>query len=139
MKKNFIYSIMITMATFLVACDENEIMPSFTTVGTATQTMADIVASTSAPLPSETLTLTISYVNPSVDPLTEIVIHAKVGAGDYVEVQKYSVASEEKDTMITKTFTYEAPATAATSVVFDMVITSQKPYPQVQRAAIKTK
>lgn len=139
MKKNLLYSGIILLATFLIACDENEIMPSFTTVGTATHTMADIAASTSSPAPSQTVTMTVSYVNPSVDPLNEVSIRAKVGTGDYVEVQKYNAASEEKDNMITKTFTYVAPATAGISVVFDMVITSQKPYPQVQRATIKTK
>lgn len=133
------YSTIAFIAIALVACDENEIMPSFTTKGTATHTIASISASTTAPQPSQDVTLVLSYVNPSSDPLNEITVRAKVGAADYVEVQKFNVASEAKDELASKTFVYAAPATSSTTVVFDMVITSQRQYPQVQRLTIKTK
>lgn len=123
----------------LAGCDENEVMPSFKTLGTATHTMADISASTTSPVPSATVTILLSYVNPSSDPLKEISVRAKVGTGSYTEIQKFSMDAEAKDALATKSFTYVAPATAATTVVFDMVITSQREYPQTQRTTIKTK
>lgn len=130
---------MFMVAISLLSCDENEVMPSFKTLGTATHTMADISSSSTAPLPSASVTILLSYVNPSSDPLKEISVRAKVGAADYVELQKFTMDSEAKDALATKSFTYVAPATAATTVVFDMVITSQREYPQIQRTTIKTK
>ena len=139
MKKKFLYLSIILLTTILVACEENEIMPSFETKGTATHTMADISVSNAAPFPSENVSVLISYVNPSADPLKEITVRVKVGTADYLEVQKFDVSSEALDEIATKVFSYAAPATAATTVVFDMLITSQKEYPQVQRASFKTK
>ena len=137
--KNILKYVSIFLLVTMFACDENEVMPSFTTVGTATHTMADIAASNAAPQPSENVSILISYVNPSSDPLKEITVRAKVGAADYVEVQKFSMSSEPLDEIGTKTFLYAAPATAATTVVFDMVITSQRQFPQIQQTSIKTK
>jgi hypothetical protein len=139
MKNKLKYISLFFMATVLLACDENEVMPSHRTIGTATHTIADISASNAAPLPSEDVSILISYVNPSSDPLKEITVRAKVGAADYVEIQKFNMSSEETDELATKSFTYTAPATAATTVIFDMVITSQREFPQIQRATIKTK
>jgi len=139
MKNTIIYLSALMIGVLLSGCDENEVMPSFKTLGTATHTMADISASSTAPAPSATVTILISYVNPSSDPLKEISVRAKVGAGNYTEIQKFSMDSEAKDALATKSFAYVAPATAATTVVFDMVITSQREYPQVQRVTIKTK
>jgi hypothetical protein len=139
MKNNLKYISIFLLAIVLFACDENEPMPSHKTIGTATHTMADIAASNSAPLPSENVSILISYVNPSSDPLKEITVRAKVGAADYVEIQKFNMASEGVDELATKAFSYAAPATSATTVIFDMVITSQKQFPQVQRTTIKTK
>ena len=130
---------MLVLTIMLIACEENETMPSFKKLGTATHTMADISVSNAAPLPSENVSVLISYVNPSSDPLKEITVKAKVGAADYVEVQKFNISSEAADELLTKVFSFAAPPTGATTVVFDMVITSQREYPQVQRASFKTK
>lgn len=62
-----------------------------------------------------------------------------MGAADYVEIQKFNIASEGVDELATKAFSYTAPGTFATTVIFDMVITSQKQFPQIQRTRIKTK
>lgn len=138
MKAQFLYSFIVALI-LLTGCDDNTIMPTFESLGTATHTMADISVSNTAPLPSENVSVLISYVNPSSDPLKEIVVKAKVGAGDYTEIQKFSMTSETPDQLQTKTFSFAAPATAATTVVFDMVITSQREFPQTQRANFKTK
>lgn len=77
MKNNLRYISIFLLATVLFACDENEPMPSHKTIGTATHTMADIAASDSASLPSENVSILISYINPSSDPLKEITVRAK--------------------------------------------------------------
>ena len=124
------------LATLLVACDENEVMPAYSKKGTATATMASIAASTTTPLPSENITLTIKFVNPSSDPLSQITVKAQVGAEAYADIQTFNVQSEQKDKEITQTVNYVVPATAGTKVTFDMVITSQKEYPQVKRTSV---
>ena len=139
MKKKFLYCSIIALATLLIACEENETMPSYKKLGTATHTMAGISVSNAAPLPSENVSVLISYVNPSSDPLKEISVQAKVGAGEFVEIKKFDVSSDPMDELMTDVFLFPAPASAATTVVFDMVITSQKEYPQVKRTSFKTK
>jgi hypothetical protein len=95
--------------------------------------------SNAAPVPSENVSVSLSFVNPSADPLKEITVKAKIGDADYIELQKFSMSSEPQDEIVTKSFTYQAPASAKTAVVLDMVITSQKKYPQIQRATLTTK
>ena len=127
---------MIVLAAAFIACEENEVMPSYTTKGTATTTVATISPSTTKPLPSESITLTMTFVNPSSDPLSQIILKAQVGSGDFTELQTFSISSSPKDQEVTQTATYVVPASKGTKVTFDMVITSQKPYPQIKRASV---
>ncbi len=136
MKKSTIYISLLFFAAVIMACDKNEIMPSFATKGTATQTVASITASKTSPAASETITLTMKYINPSSDPVSQIVLRAKVGGADYVDVQTFSESSAAKDSEVTRTADFVAPA-SGTTVIFDMVISSTKEYPQVKRASIK--
>ena len=135
MKKHITYIWVISVAIALGSCDKNEIMPAFSKKGTATATMASISPSKAKPLPSETITLTMMFVNPSSDPLTQITLKAKVGAAEYVELQTFNVSSVEQDAEIIQTVNYVSPASACT-FIFDMVISSQKPYPQVKRTSV---
>lgn len=127
---------MILMAMGLFACDENEIMPAFTKKGTVTATVATIAASNIEPPPSESITLTLKYINPSSDPLTRVVLKAQVGDAAYTDIQTFNTQSEKKDKEITQTVNYVVPASSGTKVTFDMVITSQKDYPQVRRTSV---
>lgn len=136
MKKNIIYIMLFSFASAMMACEENEIMPAFETKGTATHTVASITASDDEPAPSDNVTLTMTYVNPSSDPVTQIVLKAKVGDADYVEVETFNESSAEKDKENTRTASFVAPA-SGTEVVFDMVITSGREYPQVVRTSIE--
>jgi hypothetical protein len=135
MKKDITYIWIMALAIACASCDENEIMPAFSKKGTATATIASIASSNTTPLPSETITLTMRYVSPSSDPLTQITLKAKVGAAEYVEIQTFNVSSVEKDAEVIQTVNYISPASAGT-VIFDMVISSQKPYPQVKRTSV---
>jgi hypothetical protein len=136
MKNHFTYIGSFVLATVFFACDDNEIMPAYQKVGTATATVATIEPSNDEPLPSETITLTMMFVNPSSDPLTQITLKAKVGAAEYTEIQTFDVQSTEKDKELALTANYVSPVSAGT-VVFDMVISSQKQYPQVKRTSVE--
>ncbi len=138
MKTNIVYIALFVAAAVLAGCDENEAVPPFKTIGTTTHTMADISVSNDAPAPSEQVTVLISYVNPSSDLLKEITVKAKVGDADYVEIDKFSVPMEQADEISTKAIAYVAPATSGTEVTFDMVITSQRQFPQVKRVTLET-
>jgi hypothetical protein len=135
MKKGITYILIMALAITFVSCDENELMPAFSKKGTATATIASISSSNAKPLPSETITLTMMYVNPSSDPLTQITLKAKVGAAEYVDVETFNVSSVQKDAEVIQTVNYVSPASAGT-VVFDMVISSQRDYPQVKRTSV---
>lgn len=136
MKNNKIFLWMILLATVFFACEENEIMPEFTKTGTVTSTVATLASSNAKPLPAENITLTLNYVNPSEDPLSEIVLKAKVGAGDFVELETLNVQSDAKDKMISKTVDYVVTAPKGSVITFDMVINSQKEYPMVRRTTV---
>ena len=122
------------MVLFLAACDKNDVVPDYTKKGTATSTVASITASKTKPAAAEEITLTLTFVNPSADPLKTVVLKAKVGAADYTEVQSFDEQSGEKNKEITREVTYVTPASG--TVTFDMVITSQMEYPQIKRTSI---
>lgn len=134
MKNITILTASLSLLFFLAACDENEVLPDYTKKGTATATVASITLSNTKPVATEEVTLTLTFVNPSVDPLKKVVLKAQVGAGDYTEIESFDEQSGEKDKEVTRTVTYVAPA-PGTKVTFDMVITSQKEYPQVKRTS----
>jgi hypothetical protein len=135
--KNFKISFLtFAIAIAFIACDENEIMPSYTKAGTATTTVATITPSKTKAAKSEPIAITLRYVNPAADPIQSVELKAKIGAtGNYVTVQTFDAQSANKDAEITHQVTYVTPATAAT-VTFDMVITSQKEFPQIKRATV---
>lgn len=138
MKKNIIYITILSFAALFMACDENEIMPGFETKGTATHTVASIAVSKTAPDAGETVTVTMKYVHPSSDPLTQVQLKAKVGAADYVVVETFTVQQSQFDVEVSQSVNYVAPA-SGTTVVFDMVLTSGREYPQVKRTSFKVK
>ncbi len=137
--KNIIPFISILLlSTLFFACEENEVMPSYSKKGTTTATVATLAASKASPVAGETITLTLQYVNPTSDPVNTIVLKAKVGSADYVTLQTFEEQSSEKNVSITRTATYVAPA-AGTKVTFDMIISSQKEYSQIKRVSITVK
>ena len=127
---------MIALAASMFSCDENEVMPAYSKVSTATSTVASLSSSKPRPLPSESIVLTLMYVNPSSDPLTTVTLKAKVDAGAYTDVETFNAGSEPKDQAITHTVNFVVPAAAGAVVTFDMVITSQKEYGQIKRTSV---
>jgi hypothetical protein len=109
-----------------MSCDDNEIVPDYEMKGTSTSTVASITVSNTKPVVTETITTTVSFVNPSDDPVKSVVLKAKVGSEAYIDVQSFEVQ-------------YSVSAAAGTAIVFDMVITSQKEFPQVIRTTVTVK
>jgi hypothetical protein len=131
--KNLIY---ILVCILLISCDENEIMPAYQKKGATTATVATIEVSNEEPEPGETVTITLMYVNPTSDPVATVELKYKVGSASYSVLQTFDENAGPKDEAITREVNYVAPA-AGTAVTFDMVITSQKEYPQIMRASIE--
>lgn len=130
-----IFFILSFAAAMLTACDENEIMPSYEKKGTATTTVATITPSNARPAKSTDITITLEYVNPASDPLKTVELRAKVGSGAYTTVQTFDAQSDAQNSEVTRAVTYTTPDIAGT-VTFDMVITSQMPYPQIIRTTV---
>lgn len=135
MKNARIFFTILTVAIMASACEKNEIMPGYQKKGTATTTVATVTPSNTKPAKSTDITITLTYVNPASDPLKTVELRAKVGGGEYSTVQTFDVQSDPKDAESTRDVTYTTPGTAGT-VTFDMVITSQMPYPQIARTTI---
>ena len=135
MKKMKIFYIALAAAATLQSCEDNEVMPDYDKKGSATTTVATIAASDTKPLKGTNITITLEYVNPASDPLKTIELKAKVGSGTYETVQTFDAQSGAKDAQVTREVTYTTPNVSGT-ITFDMVITSQLPYPQVKRTSV---
>lgn len=139
MKKKLINITCLLLVFFFVSCEENEIMPNYTKVGTSTSTIVTVSLSNDEPLPSEMVEVTVSYVNPSVDPLQSVILMVRSGNGEFVELESWNVTSETKDQLITHSLNYQAPDTPDTSVAFEVIISSGKDFGQRKRTSFTVK
>jgi len=135
MKTKFINVMTFAMAMLFVACEENEVMPGYQQKRTATHTAASLTVSDDEPTERDIVTILMTYVHLSSDPLTQIQLKAKVDAADYVVVHTITPSAADLDREVSTTFNYEAPMGAAT-VVLDMVLSSGKEYPQILRVTL---
>lgn len=138
MKKIKEISSLLILSIILCACDENEIMPAYQKKGNATATVATITASNSSPLAGESIKLTLNFVNSASDPVTTVLLRARIGGGSFSDIQSFDEQSEATDTEISHEVNYVTPASPGT-VTFEMVITSQKEYPQIRRTSVSVK
>lgn len=132
--KNIVWLILIVTAFF--ACDDNEVLPAYEKKGDATSTTASVSFSNTKPVSSETITVTLKFVNLSEDKIKSLVLKAKVGSADYTEVQTFDESSAATEKEITHDVPYTVTAAKGTVITFDMVITSQKEYPQIKRTTV---
>ena len=135
MKKITRLTYIIILSVVLLACDENEIMPAYEKKGSATNTVATITTSNSSPLAGQSITITLDFVNSAMDPIATVWLRARIGSGSFTDIQSFDEHSAATDTQISHEVSYVAPSSPGT-VTFEMVITSQKEYPQVQRTAV---
>ena len=129
---------LLIISIVLLACDENDIMPAYEKKGTATSTVATITVSKTSPAPGEAINVTIDFLNPASDPITTVTLRARAGSGTFTDIQSFDEQSAATDTEISHVVNYVAPAAPGT-VTFEMVISSQKEYPQVRRTAVTVK
>ena len=135
MKTLKIFFTLVVATVMFAACDDNEIMPSYEKKGTATTTVATVTPSNAKPPKASNITITLTYVNPTSDPLKTVELKAKIGSGVYTTIQTFDAQSDPKDSKVIREVVYTTPNASGT-VTFEMVITSQMPYPQIKRTSV---
>lgn len=135
---NKIMALVVTVTT-LSACAENDLLPDYELVGTATATIAEISVSNDEPLPGEEVTVTLYYVNRPDDPATQIELLEQVGSGDFTTEVTLDESSAAADQEITRTYTYTVPnVEVGTEITLDMLLSSQnREFPQRERVSLE--
>lgn len=123
----------------LSACEKNEVLPDHAYEGTSTATLATISVSNDAPVAGEEVTITLYYVNMAEDPASQLQLLQQIGDGDFSEVTSFDESSAPVNEEITRTFSYTVPAEldSGTAVTFDMLLSSQKDFPQRERTSLE--
>jgi len=135
--KIYVLMSMLMLAIFGWGCEENQEIPDLQTVGTSTATIAEITLSNDEPEPGEQITISLYYVNIAEDPATELQVMEQVGSGEFTEVTKLDESSAEISAEITREVSYTVPAVdSATVITLDMLLSSQKEFPQRERASL---
>lgn len=125
---------LVTAAMF--SCEENEIVPDSVKQGEVTATTASIASSNTKPVASETITVTLKFVNMSEDKIKSVLLKAKTGTADYTPVQTFDEGSAATDKEIVHEVPYVVTAPKGTVITFDMIVTSQKEYPLTRRTTV---
>lgn len=125
---------LLTAAMF--SCEENEVVPDSARQGEVTATTASIASSNTKPIASETITVTLKFVNLSEDKVKSVLLKAKVGTADYTSVQTFDEGTAATDKEITHEVPYTVTAPKGTVITFDMIVTSQKEYPLTRRTTV---
>lgn len=125
---------LLTAAMF--SCEENEIVPDSVKQGEVTATTASIALSNTKPVASETITVTLKFVNMSEDKIKTVLLKAKTGTADYTPVQTFDEGSAATDKEIVHEVPYVVTAPKGTVITFDMIVTSQKEYPLTRRTTV---
>lgn len=123
----------------LAACEKNEVLPGYEYVGTSTATLASISVSNDAPVAGEEVTITLYYVNMAEDPAAQLQLLQQIGGGDFSEISSFDESSAPVDKEVTRTFSYVVPAEldSGTVITFDMLLSSQKDFPQRERTSLE--
>lgn len=133
MKKNILNILCSFVILFSFAsCDENEELPGFETIGTATATDADITVSNDEPASGEEITLSLYYINVGSDPAREIEVLVSIDGGDFTSFTTLDESSATVNAEITRTVDYTVAdgLASGTSIRFDMLLKSAKEFPQ---------
>ncbi|HEY9049033.1 MAG TPA: hypothetical protein VIN08_24200 [Ohtaekwangia sp.] len=133
-RKNITWIVLVYM--LLAACDDNVIVPAYEWKGTTTATVASLTPSKTKPVQTESISLKLEFVNQASDAVKSILLKAKVGSADYTELQTFTETASSEDNVVTHEVPYVVSAVKGTVITFDMVITSQKEFPQVKRTTV---
>lgn len=138
MKRHSIFHFLLSLTLFLstVACEKNDIIPDYELVGTSTATIAEIALPNDTLAPGEEVVVTLYYVNLDEDPAASIQLLEQIGSADFSEVTMLDESSAPLDEEITRSYTYTVPqADDGTDITLDMVLTSQRAFPQRERTS----
>ena len=136
------YKIYLLVSVLILAaiswgCEENQELPDLQTVGTSTATIAEISVSNDEPEPGEEVSITLYYINIAEDPATELQVLQKVGSGDFTALTTLDESSAQVSAEITRTVNYIVPnVDSATVITLDMLLSSQKEFPQRERTSL---
>ena len=134
--KKIIY-LLIPIFVIAVACEENEQLPDLQTIGTSTATVVELSLSNDEPIPGESVTLDISYVNPPSDPATQIEVLQQVDDGDFTSLTQLDESSAAAGTQVSRSVNYTVPALdSGTVVTLDMLLSTQREFPQRERISL---
>jgi len=129
--------LLIPIFILLFACEENQQLPDLQTVGTSTATVVELSLSNEEPLPGESVTLNISYVNPPSDPATQIEVLQQVEDGDFTSLTQLDESSAAAGTQVSRSVNYTVPALdSGTVVTLDMLLRTQREFPQRERVSL---
>ena len=131
--------VLIVLILGFSACVENDLLPDYEKVGTATATLAEISVSNDEPLAGEEVTVTLYYVNRPDDPATQIELLEQIGSGDFTSETTLDESSAAADQEITRTYAYTVPdVDAGTEITLDMLLSSQnREFPQRERVSLE--
>ncbi len=121
-----------------VACEKNDQLPNYELLGTSTATIVEIDFPKDTVAQGEQVDVTFTYVNLTEDPIksAQLLTKPDVEGADFTELTTLDQTSAPVDKEVTFTYTYTAPNVPdSTNVDIDMVLTSQKQFPQRERTS----
>lgn len=131
--------VLLVLTFSFAGCAENEVLPDYELIGTATSTLADISVSNDEPLAGEEITVTLYYVNRPDDPATQIELLEQIGSGDFVTELTLDESTTAPDQEVVRTYSYTVPdMEVGTEITLDMVLSSQnREFPQRERVNLE--
>lgn len=133
---NRIFLAILLIVPFITSCDENDPTPGYEVVGRSYETIADVSVSNEEPIPGETITVTLYYVNYSQDAAQSVtLIEDRNGSQTTLNMVDESNAAFGERTI---NYTYEVPDDASgEDITFIGEFRSNKEFPQVEVASIE--
>jgi hypothetical protein len=136
---NLLSLLLVVLVIPFSSCEENEAMPSYKKIGTATATIASIAVSSTTPASGGVVTVTMKYVNINSDPASSLVLKYREGSsGDFTTVQTFDESSQSTGVEITRTYEFDVTQTAGTTLTFRMELHSQVEFPKLVQSPVVT-
>ena len=122
----------------LASCEQNDPVPDYAYVGTATATIFTLTVSNDEPVAGEEITISANYVNQSEDPADELQTLVSVDEGDFAALVTTDESSAPTGSAVVRSISYQVPSVASgTTIVFDVLLNTQRMFPQRERVTIE--
>lgn len=131
-------SILTLGAVVSISCEENNLVPDYAYVGTSTATIFTLSVSNDEPVAGEEITINVNYVNQSEDPAEELQVVVDINDAGFTTLATTDESSAAAGSEVTKSFNYQVPSVASgTDIVFDVLLSTQRMFPQRERLTIE--